>query len=113
MEQALKPKYNTRELKKDIIENAETILENRERIKKVEASVSCIDAHITRHKDVIDPMVTKHNIVLFGPNGDDGLAHRMNNVSDSLEKIEAGINKVLWTVILAVVGALLKLVVFP
>ena len=113
MEQALKPKYTTRELKADIVESAEAILENRERIKKVEEKVICIDQHITRHKEVIDPMITKHDLTLYGPNGDDGLTHRMNSMSVSLGKIEAGINKVLWVVILAVLGAVLKLVIIP
>lgn len=113
METALKPKYSTHELKKDIIENAEAILENRDRIKKVEEKVGCIDAHMTRHKDVIDPMISQHDVILFGEKGDNGLVRQIDKMSDSLAKIETGINKVLWAVILAVVGAVLKLVILP
>lgn len=113
METALKPKYSTHELKKDIIENAEAILENRDRIKKVEEKVGCIGAHMTRHKDVIDPMISQHDVILFGEKGDNGLVRQIDKMSDSLAKIETGINKVLWAVILAVVGAVLKLVILP
>lgn len=113
METALKPKYSTHELKKDIIENAEAILENRDRIKKVEEKVGCIDAHMTRHKDVIDPMISQHDVILFGEKGDNGLVSKITRLGDSMDRIEGGINKVLWVVIIAVVGAVLKLVIIP
>ena len=113
MERALKPKYTTLELKKDIIETAEMALENRDRIKTVENCVGEFSNHIQKHTDVLDPKLLRHDVVLFGEKGDNGLVSKITRLGDSMDRIEGGINKVLWVVILAVLGAVLKLVIIP
>ena len=113
MEQTLKPKYSTLELKKEIVETAEMALENRDRIKTVEKCVGEFNNHIHKHADVLDPKLLRHDVVLFGERGDNGLVSKISHLGDSMDRIEGGINKVLWVVIIAVVGALLKLVIIP
>jgi len=104
MEHALKAKYPTKELKREI-------LENRDRITNVEQCMGDYSNHIQRHGDVLDPKLLRHDIILFGEQGDNGLVRQIDKMSDSLAKIESGINRVLWVVILAVIGAVLKLVI--
>ena len=116
MERALKPKYTTLELKKDIIETAEMALENRDRIKTVEKCVGEFSQHIQKHTDLLDPKLIRHDVILFGTNGDNGMVKKLDKLDDAndrLVKIEATLNKLMWTVILAVLGAVLKLVIIP
>jgi NADH/NAD ratio-sensing transcriptional regulator Rex len=113
MDNALKTKYTTRELKEDIMDNVGAILENRERIKNVERCMGDFSNHVTRHGEVLDPKLLRHDIILFGEKGDNGLAHEIDKLSISMTKIESGVNKVLWVVVLAVISSILKLVIFP
>jgi hypothetical protein len=113
MERALKAKYTTKELKQDIMDNTDVILENRERIKNVEACVGEFGKHVQRHGELLDPKLLRHDIILFGEKGDNGLVRQIDRMGESLDKIESGMNKILWAIILAVIGAILKLVILP
>ena len=70
--------------------------------------------HLQRHTDKMDPKL--HNVyeAVFGEKGKGGLydeVERLRIMDSRLEKIETGINRVLWVMGLAVLGALLKLVI--
>ena len=123
MDIALKAKYSTRELKQDIVDAGDVIIDNSKRIKKIEDTIGDFTDHTTRHREVIDPKLDRLDKIMFGELGDNGIAVRIKDIDNTLtnkfigidnrmEKIESGINKVLWVVILAVLGAVLKLVIF-
>lgn len=110
MERTLKAKYSTKENRKEILDNRDQILENCDRIKNVEKCVGEIGDHIQHTNDVIEPLVFEHKQLLSGK---DGLITQFAIVKTSLDKIESGTNKVLWAIILAVIGAVLKLIFIP
>ena len=73
--------------------------------------------HLTRHKDVIDPILDRHDKLLYGEKHDNGMVKQMtvfgtcfDDVNKRLGKIEAGVDKVIWIVLLGVIGAILALV---
>jgi hypothetical protein len=77
-----------------------------------------LEDHITKHRDVYDPRSEKMHKTLYGETGVNGLAGMLkaqgnciDNITEKLDKIDSGINKVLWTVGLAVLAAVLKLVI--
>ena len=73
--------------------------------------------HLTRHKEVTDPMLDRHDKLLYGEKHDNGMVKKINDfdkcfddVSKRLGKIEAGIDKVVWIILVGVIGAILALV---
>jgi len=74
-----------------------------------------LDEHLQRHELKIDPKLHDVHEAVFGKGNIGGLCddvERLKIMDNRLEKIENGINKVLWTVGLAVLAAILKLVIF-
>ena len=103
----LKAKYPT----KEIMQKA---LNNEKRINKIETCMGEYSDHIRRHTDIIEPKLNRLDIVMFGEQGDDGAIrelHRLSDMDERLIKIETTINKLAWLIVLAVAGALLKLVI--
>jgi len=75
-----------------------------------------LDEHLQKHELKIDPKLCEVYKSVFGEHSKDGLiaeVERMKMIDERLKKIEDGINKVLWTIFLAVIAALLKLVILP
>lgn len=74
-----------------------------------------LDEHLQKHELKIDPKLHDVYYAVFGEHGKrEGLisdVERLKAMDERLEKIESGINKVLWTIVLAVIAALLKLVI--
>ena len=63
-----------------------------------------VDDHITKHKDVYDKMMVRHEVLLVGEKGDDGLCLVANNHEtriENIEKIGDKIDKAKWAVIIA------------
>lgn len=79
------------------------------------------DEHLQRHELKIDPKLNNVHEAVFGEKGKGGLCDDVTKLKETdfpsidkrLEKIEAGINKMTWVVVLAVLAALLKLVLNP
>ena len=79
-----------------------------------------VDEHLQEHILKINPKLHDVYHAVFGEQGKGGLCEEfervkgnMERIDERLEKIEGGINKVLWTVGLAVIAAILKLVFIP
>lgn len=75
-----------------------------------------LDEHLQKHELKLDPKLHDVYHAVFGDQGKGGLCdevERLKIMDERLEKIESGINKVLWTVGLAVLAAVLKLVILP
>ena len=75
-----------------------------------------LDEHLQKHELKLDPKLHNVHEAVFGKGGIGGLCdevERLKNMDKRLEKIEIGINKVLWTVGLAILAAVLKLVILP
>jgi len=54
------------------------------RIKKLE---KVQDDHLQRHEDVYDPMAKKHEKLLLGEDGSDGMVRTINNIQNTLDHI--------------------------
>ena len=114
METSLKQKYSTKELKQDIIDVGDVVLQNSDRIKRIEACVGEFSDHAQRHIDVFDPKLNRLDIIMFGEKGDDGIISELRNLKTldkRFQKLEDSLNKVMWVVIIAVLGAILKIVI--
>ena len=79
-----------------------------------------LQEHLQRHELKLDGKLHDVYHAVFGEQGKGGICEEfervkgnMERIDDRLEKIEGGINKVLWTVGLAVIAAILKLVFIP
>jgi ubiquinone biosynthesis protein UbiJ len=79
-----------------------------------------LQEHLQRHELKLDGKLHDVYHAVFGEQGKGGICDEVERVKSSmeriderLEKIEGGINKVLWTVGLAVIAAILKLVFIP
>lgn len=77
-----------------------------------------LDEHLQKHELKLDPKLHDVYHAVLGEQGKGGLCDEVGNLKTSftvingrLEKIEGGINKVLWTIGLAVLAAILKLVI--
>ena len=79
-----------------------------------------LQEHLQRHELKLDGKLHDVYHAVFGEQGKGGICDEfervkgnMERIDERLEKIEGGINKVLWTVGLAVIAAILKLVFIP
>ena len=79
-----------------------------------------LQEHLQRHELKLDGKLHDVYHAVFGEQGKGGICEEfervkgnMERIDERLEKIEGGINKVLWTVGLAVIAAILKLVFIP
>jgi hypothetical protein len=75
-----------------------------------------LDEHLQRHELKIDPKLHDVHEAVFGKGNIGGLCdevERLKAINLRLQKIEDGLNRVLWVVGLAVLGAVLKLVILP
>jgi len=75
-----------------------------------------LDEHLQKHDLKFDTKLHDVYHAVFGDQGKGGICdeiERLKVMDKRLEKIEAGINKVLWTVGLAILAAVLKLVILP
>jgi len=77
-----------------------------------------LDEHLQKHELKLDPKLHDVYHAVLGEQGRGGLCDEVDKlklsfttIDDRLEKIEGGINKVLWTIGLAVLAAVLKLVI--
>jgi len=77
-----------------------------------------LDKHLERHQHEYYPKLTEVRDAVFGPGNKGGLCDdveklrdKMGAINEKLQGIESSINKVLWIIILAVIGAVLKLVI--
>ena len=77
-----------------------------------------LDEHLQKHELKLDPKLHDVYHAVLGEQGKGGLCDEVDKlksnfttIDDRLEKIEGGINKVLWTIGLAVLAAVLKLVI--
>ena len=79
-----------------------------------------LQEHLQRHELKLDGKLHDVYHAVFGEQGKGGICEEfervkgnMERIDERLEKIEGGINKVLWTVGLAIIAAILKLVFIP
>lgn len=79
-----------------------------------------LDEHLQRHELKLDPKLHNVHEAVFGPGNQGGICDQVEKlrgnismIDKRLTNIENGINKVLWVVVLAVLGAVLKLVFIP
>ena len=79
-----------------------------------------LDEHLQEHALKINPKLHDVYHAVFGEQGKGGLCDEVDKMGDNMKsinvrlvKIEDGINKILWVVILAVLAAILKLVILP
>ena len=73
-----------------------------------------LDDHLHEHALKLDPKLHDVYHTVFGQQGKGGLCEEvesLKNMDKRLQKIEDGINKIIWIVLLAVLAAVLKLVV--
>jgi len=84
-------------------------------IKKVKDE---LDIHLHDHAIKYDPKLHDVYHAVFGEQGKGGLVSdlerlevAMASIDKRLDKIESGVNKVLWVIIAAVLAAVLKLVI--
>ena len=77
-----------------------------------------LDAHLHDHDIKLNPKLCEVHKAVFGEHGKGGLIDdvekmelTMSSIDERLEKIESGINKVLWVILAAVLAAVLKLVI--
>ena len=56
-----------------------------------------VDDHITKHRDVYDRKLHKHEVALFGERGDNGIVHTQQEMSFIINSIKEkldGLNKI-------------------
>ena len=77
-----------------------------------------LNDHIQEHRDKINPMIERHEIALFGPDGCGGLANSYTVTKTELEAIKAELNKLGGTInkvgvsiIIALAGAVITFLV--
>ena len=58
-----------------------------------------LDNHLQRHDDKCDPMLGRHDIILFGKDGDDGITSEVRDMS----KLKKDIHDLKWILLGAVV----------
>jgi hypothetical protein len=64
-----------------------------------------LQKHIQKHDDKYDPKMHRHDILLVGQDGDDGLCSDIRDLNkrlQDLEKIKAELSGVKWAVVVAV-----------
>ena len=77
-----------------------------------------LDGHLHDHEIKLNPKLCEVHKAVFGERGKGGLIGEvekaelmMNSIDERLEKIESGINKITWTILAAILAAVLKLVI--
>ena len=47
-----------------------------------------VDDHLTRHKDVYDKLLNKHDVTLYGEKGDDGITYDVKEIVNGFKTIK-------------------------
>ena len=67
-----------------------------------------IEDHLTRHKDVYDDKLIKHEIVLFGKDGDNGMVYSVREIVNGFKTIKGVGYAVLVTVAVDIATRFIK-----
>ena len=67
-----------------------------------------IDDHLTKHKDVYDDKLDKHEIVLFGKDGDNGMVYSVREIVNGFKTIKGVGYAVLVTVAVDIATRFIK-----
>jgi len=77
-----------------------------------------LDTHLSYHEIKLDPKLHDVYHAVFGEQGKGGvikdverLEIAMANIDERLNKIEGGVNRVLWVILAAILAAILKLII--
>jgi uncharacterized protein (UPF0216 family) len=85
-------KYPTKQLKQELDQHDK-------RIKWLEDANEKVSDHFQRHEEVLDPMLKRHDKVLFGEDGDDGIVFDIKQLNEMKSKVD----RLFWAVLGAIV----------
>lgn len=99
MENTLRSKYPTKEVMRKALNNEKRIINIEDEFGN----------HIQRHEDVFGPMLVRHDIILFGEKGDNGLVLQSKEIARGFDTLRNLGYAVITAIILDLVARVMSL----